>query len=59
MNRTNIKKDIQNEIDNEENNENVQTRFYDKTSGVSFLSNFKVLNTLIQFLNIREQIQFM
>ena len=59
MNRTNIKKDNQKEIDNEENNENVQTRFYDKTSGVSFLSNFKVLNTLIQFLNIREQIQFM
>ena len=32
MNRTNIKKDNQKEIDNEENNENVQTRFYDKTS---------------------------
>ena len=39
--------------------ENVETKFYDKTSRGIFLSKIKLINNVFQFLNIKEQIQIM
>ena len=43
--------------ENEEDEENVETEFYYKASKVSILSNFKILNNIIRFLNIKDQIK--